>query len=65
MKTLNPILVLIILLSIGNFSFGQKDLSIYSDIDAVFVKSYWGNINVVGIDAGNQDIFDLEAVYTD
>ncbi len=65
MKTLNPILVLIILLSIGNFSFGQKDLSIYSDIDAVFVKSYWGNINVVGIDASNQDIFDLEAVYTD
>lgn len=50
-------------LLVSNYMAAQKDLSGYTNIDAVHITSYWGQINAIGTESGSK-AFSLEAVYT-
>lgn len=42
----------------------QKDLSNFNEVDGVIVKSYWGEINIIGTDKIESDSFSISIIHT-
>ena len=63
MKKIEFTILTFILLANG-FAYGQKDLSVFGKIEAVHVTSFWGEMDLIGTEPGEDDRFSLSAFYT-
>ncbi|RNC86259.1 MAG: hypothetical protein ED556_08150 [Winogradskyella sp.] len=61
MKTIQ-ITVIALVLALSTYTNAQQDLSQFNAVSGVYITSYWGDVNVKGVDSKNE--FNITATYT-